>query len=274
MKTGITHISRRRYRMYGREAPSGTACLWNSLAEAVSREECKVREDNLWQVNLTSKDSLGVDLHIDGNNYGPSDIVLLGSFSGGGFFLEEASGSNSVERDLVCVSGIRSSAHTRTPGIYKGQLKVPPCGSFTRFDGSVQLHRGEPVSEGIRFSLVWFSPSPRCRAWRTTRHIIQGWESGAASIYYISSCMYIYIYIYIYKKINIYVLHLHIISLLAAIPPKLFTHIYIYIYILYIYINMLTYAYTCLHTYIQIYTNIYIYIYIYITYTIYAQPFR
>ena len=80
------------------------------------------------------------------------------------------------------------------------------CGSFMIFDGSVQLHRGEPVSEGIRFSLVWFSPSPRCRAWRTTRHIIQGWESGAASIYYISSCMYISIYIYIYIwLVNIYI---------------------------------------------------------------------
>ena len=37
----------------------------------------------------------------------------------------------------------------------------PRCGSFTQFDGSVRLHRGEPVSEGIHYSLVWFSVNER-----------------------------------------------------------------------------------------------------------------
>ena len=37
----------------------------------------------------------------------------------------------------------------------------PRCDSFTRFDGSVRLHRGEPVSEGVHYSLLWFSVNER-----------------------------------------------------------------------------------------------------------------
>ena len=37
----------------------------------------------------------------------------------------------------------------------------PRCDSFTRFDGSVRLHGGEPVSEGVHYSLLWFSVNER-----------------------------------------------------------------------------------------------------------------
>lgn len=134
---------------------------WRDQRTGIKCEADDVVRPTTIQVNLNMMDSPGVALHIDGNNYGLSEIVLLGQFSGGGFFLEDLNCSSPVERELVCSSGKVASAKTRTPGIYKGRVWEPACGTFKQFDGSLQLHRGEPVSNGIRISLVWFSINER-----------------------------------------------------------------------------------------------------------------
>eukprot|EP00931_Biecheleriopsis_adriatica_P016516 TRINITY_DN12140_c0_g1_i1.p1 TRINITY_DN12140_c0_g1~~TRINITY_DN12140_c0_g1_i1.p1 ORF type:complete len:540 (+),score=121.26 TRINITY_DN12140_c0_g1_i1:52-1671(+) len=87
-------------------------------------------------------------VHIDRNNAGPSDVVALGDFRGGRFFLEAPQGA--FEREMVCASGPRS------PGIYRGDLH-DVRNKFMNFAGSTHLHGAEVTTFGERFSLVWFS---------------------------------------------------------------------------------------------------------------------
>ena len=56
--------------------------------------------------------------------------------------------AQSVQEDKVCSTHCIASFS-------------PRCDSFTRFDGSVRLHGGEPVSEGVHYSLLWFSVNER-----------------------------------------------------------------------------------------------------------------
>eukprot|EP00929_Paragymnodinium_shiwhaense_P049937 TRINITY_DN25180_c0_g1_i1.p1 TRINITY_DN25180_c0_g1~~TRINITY_DN25180_c0_g1_i1.p1 ORF type:complete len:1049 (-),score=227.39 TRINITY_DN25180_c0_g1_i1:34-3180(-) len=125
-------------------------------------------------------------LHVDGNNFGPSQIRALGSYEGGQLFVECEDGDDSwhCERDLVMPSGKKSHAGTRWPGVYRGKL-IDLRAEFLGFDGARQLHAATPVLSGERISLVWFSHGRRVleRMDETTRQELleMGFRPRAAS---------------------------------------------------------------------------------------------
>eukprot|EP00746_Dinoflagellata_sp_MGD_P138407 gnl/MRDRNA2_/MRDRNA2_72055_c0_seq1.p1 gnl/MRDRNA2_/MRDRNA2_72055_c0~~gnl/MRDRNA2_/MRDRNA2_72055_c0_seq1.p1 ORF type:complete len:1514 (-),score=341.60 gnl/MRDRNA2_/MRDRNA2_72055_c0_seq1:433-4974(-) len=96
--------------------------------------------------------------HVDGNNWmgGKSDIIALGEYEGGEFFIEDNE-DFTCERDLISESsGSGSSAPVRTPGIYPCRIE-DINNKWLRFPGNIHLHGAEPTRSGERFSLVWFS---------------------------------------------------------------------------------------------------------------------
>lgn len=83
------------------------------------------------QLKCNTSTSPGAELRIDGTNYGPSDLALLGFFSGGSLLIEDK-GASAFERELARCSGQHSAASIRKPGIYTGRLCLPPRREFIR----------------------------------------------------------------------------------------------------------------------------------------------
>eukprot|EP00927_Polykrikos_kofoidii_P086920 TRINITY_DN9878_c0_g2_i1.p1 TRINITY_DN9878_c0_g2~~TRINITY_DN9878_c0_g2_i1.p1 ORF type:complete len:533 (+),score=99.28 TRINITY_DN9878_c0_g2_i1:194-1792(+) len=113
------------------------------------------RDDNVRATTIQLNLNFSGPTHIDGNNFGPSEIIAIGNFEGGRLFLENDSGIH--ERDVVTMCGKQGcSASPRAPGIYRGDL-VDVTSRFHHFWGNRQLHCAEETISGERFSLVWFS---------------------------------------------------------------------------------------------------------------------
>eukprot|EP00746_Dinoflagellata_sp_MGD_P125595 gnl/MRDRNA2_/MRDRNA2_60380_c0_seq1.p1 gnl/MRDRNA2_/MRDRNA2_60380_c0~~gnl/MRDRNA2_/MRDRNA2_60380_c0_seq1.p1 ORF type:complete len:921 (+),score=184.48 gnl/MRDRNA2_/MRDRNA2_60380_c0_seq1:252-2765(+) len=128
---------------------------WRDQKQGIQGDD----DDGVLATSIQINFNFAGPMHIDGNNWGDSDIIGLGDYTGGKLIIEDDQ-NWTCERELISVSsGSGSWAPARHPGIYRCRIEDVKL-RFFRFQGNTQLHGAQPTKTGVRITLVWFSLSP------------------------------------------------------------------------------------------------------------------